>query len=422
MNLRYLAVDCLYRVLHSGCRANAAILDAFHSANPSAADRRLLHEIVYGVLRRHYSLEADVSRFTSRKPDDWVRLALLVGTYQLRHMRVPDHAAVSETVNAVKASKFGRASGMVNAVLRKIIAKPPPAKLKPHQRSELPQWLYRGWRDAYGAEAVERFCACAQRPPLLTLAMLHADRDDWIGRACAQGLDARAGELSPQAVMMPAGTNPVELPGFDKGDFIVMDQSAQLAALALKNASGRLLDMCAAPGGKAIVLHATTSGTQVTAVELSAARLPILRENLERTNAMDIRLVQADAACLPAGAESFDAVLLDAPCSASGILRRHPDAKFLHSPEDIARHTVLQARLLREAVRVVGPGGRIVYAVCSIHAAENEEAIAPLLSDKSLVADTLSPILQSFECGPGMARLLPSEDHDGFFIACLKKV
>ena len=421
MNVRHLAVDCLYRILHSGCRANAAILDVFHSANPSAADRRLLHEIVYGVLRRSFSLEADVSRFISRKPDDWVRLALLVGAYQLRHMRVPDHAAVSETVNAVKASKFGRASGMINAVLRKIIAKPPPAKLKPHQRSELPQWLYRAWRDAYGAEAVEGFCTCAQKPPLLTLAMLHEGRNDWIGRADAQGLDARAGELSPQAVILPGGTNPVDLPGFGEGEFIVMDQSAQLAALALQHASGRILDMCAAPGGKSILLHAASSGAQITAVELSAARLPVLLENLERTNATDIRLVQSDAACLPMADNSFDAVLLDAPCSASGILRRHPDAKFLHSPEDIARHTVLQGNLLREAVRAVRPGGRIVYAVCSIHAAENEEVIAPLLSEKALVADSLPAMLQPFECGPGMTRLLPGEDHDGFFIASLRK-
>jgi len=188
------------------------------------------------------------------------------------------------------------------------------------------------------------------------------------------------------------------------GRFTVMDQAAQYAALALEvRPNDRVLDLCAAPGGKTALLARVHPDTKITALELSAARLPRLEENLARLQVANVSVQQGDATALSFADGAFDAVLLDAPCSASGVIRRHPDAKFIHDKASVARHAELQKRMVAEALRVLKPGGRLVYAVCSIHPDENERVVEGLAE------------LQSAE------RLFPGETHDGFFIAHLTK-
>jgi len=201
-------------------------------------------------------------------------------------------------------------------------------------------------------------------------------------------------------VLLPGGTDVRNLPGFAEGGFTVMDQAAQYAALALDVRPGDLLlDLCAAPGGKTALLARNHPEAQLTAVELSDKRIPRLRENLARLQAENVVIRKADATTLPFADGFADAILLDAPCTASGVLRRHPDARFIHDPASVARHAGLQKRMLAEALRVLKPGGRLVYAVCSIHPEENEQVVEGF------------PELRSCE------RLLPGETHDGFFIA-----
>ena len=394
MIVRRAAIEVLNRIFHASMKAEAAFDASPHELD--GRDRRLLNEMVYGVLRRYFSLEADMSRYCNSKPDEVAHTALLLGTLQLRHMRVPAHAAVSETVAAVMGLQ-PRAAGFVNAVLRRVAASEPPEKLRPHQQAELPKWLYAAWRDDFGGEEVQRFCEAMKGLPPLSVAVL-GDRDKWLARVRGVGIEAKAGGLSPHAVLLPAGTPVAELPGFEDGAFVVMDQGAQAAVLALNaDRPGAIIDLCAAPGGKTALLAHRYPEAEIIAVELSGARLPRLAENLARLNAQNVSLLQADALRLPLPDHSADAVLLDAPCSASGVLRRHPDAKFLHDQAELATLADRQRAMLAEALRVLRPDGRLVYAVCSIHPEENEEVTAPLWLNGQ--------------------RLFPAETHDGFYIA-----
>ncbi len=394
MLVRKAAIRILHQIIHASVKAETA-LDMFRQSF-DARDRSLLHELVYGVLRHFYSLEADMSRYCRSKPDDQAYLALLLGTYQLRHMRVASHAAVSETVSAIKILR-PKAAGFVNAVLRRVAENEPPAKLKPNQRDELPRWMYTRWRDAFGQDQVKQFCAALKLPPSLCLAVF-GDRDEWIEQARAMGVTAVAGELSPYAVLLPTGTHVTSLPGFEEGSFTVMDQAAQAAVIALDiDQAGIILDLCAAPGGKTAMLSYRFPDARIIAVEQNARRIPRLQENMSRLACGNVQLVQGDALHLPMPDASVDAILLDAPCSASGILRRHPDAKFLHDQTSVQSLSKAQAVMVDESLRVLKADGQLVYAVCSIHPEENEQAAASLSGEKW--------------------RLFPSETHDGFFIA-----
>jgi 16S rRNA (cytosine967-C5)-methyltransferase len=402
-DVRQRAVEALVAILDGRSKADG-VLDRLGATLDDARDRGLLRELVYGVLRRYFSLEADVSRYLQAKPDIAVRMALLLGTYQIRHMRVPARAAVHATVEAIKGSSQARAAGLVNAVLRRVAASEPPVKLKPNQRAELPQWQFAAWRDAFGADVVAAIAEAQLAVPDLGVAVLDGDRQAWIDAARGQGIGATAGALSAQAVLLPAGTDVAALPGYGQGRFTVMDQAAQVAAQALDvGPDARVLDLCAAPGGKTALLARRHPDARITALELSPARIPRLAENLERLQAGNVTVQQGDAAALPFDAASFDAILLDAPCSASGVIRRHPDAKFIHDRDSMIRHAALQKRMVAEALRVLKPGGQLVYAVCSIHPEENEQVVEGF------------PGLQSAE------RLFPAADHDGFFVARLRK-
>ena len=398
MNIRAFAVDSLDRILNRGRKADEVLNHLMAEVIEEQRDCHLLHEMVYGVLRHYFSLQADFSRYLKQKPDEFARLALFIGTYQIRHMRVPVHAAVSETVDAVKP-RDPKAAGMINAVLRKVADSEPPTKLKPYQRVELPNWIYASWRDAFGVEVVQSIAEVNLNKPELTIAVFN-DRDAWMQRASDAGLDVKGGALSPYAVILPSGTSVIDLPGFAEGEFQVMDQAAQAAVLALDVKAGdRVLDLCAAPGGKSALLARIHSEIEIMAVELSEKRMPRLQENLDRMKVHHVTVIQGDATALNLADGSVDAILLDAPCTASGVIRRHPDVKFIHDQASVARHAELQKRMVAEALRVLKPGGRLVYAVCSIHPQENEQVVEGFAE------------LQSCE------RLFPSEHHDGFFIA-----
>ncbi|MDQ6962698.1 MAG: transcription antitermination factor NusB [Mariprofundaceae bacterium] len=413
MKIRQQAILMLHRILNQGQKADVLI----NRTDFDGRDKALLHEIIYGVLRRYYSLEADFCRFVQDKPDELMRMALFVGFYQLRYMRVPTHAAVYETVEAIKKLQPNTTS-RVNAILRRCVRTAPPKKLKPWQQCELPQDVYKTWRDAFGLETVKAFSVFLQTPPPLTVAVLIGSREDWIAACQQQDIEAKVGSHSPWAVILPLGTFVADLPGYDDGQFMVMDQAAQMSVGVLNKASKRHLDLCSAPGGKMIVASKQLSDAHIVGVERTESRLPRLQENMLRMQST-AKLVHADALQLPFADQSFDSVLLDAPCSASGIIRRHPDAKFLHSLNDAAQLAKRQFRMLEEAIRVCRPGGQIVYAVCSLHPQETEAVVKQ-------VQDRCDPLalpsdLQALQVSEGMVRLFPNEEHDGFFIANLTR-
>jgi len=405
MMVRKAAIECLKLVLHNDVKADVAMQRS--AAHFEPRERKFLHECVYGVLRRGFSLEADFSRFIKNKPDDFAHAALAIGTYQLRHMRVPMHAAVSETVSAIK-QLTPKAAPFVNAVLRRVSENEPPKKLKPNQRAELPKWIYAQWRDAFGAAEVQSFCEALKHPPKLSLA-LFTDRNAWISEVHASGIEAEAGQLSPFAVLLPSGTDVTALPGYDEGSFTVMDQAAQSAVMALDlpaDTSGLILDICAAPGGKTALLAHRFPKARIVAIELNGKRIPRLQENLLRLNCANVEILQGDAMHLSFADNSVDAIFLDAACSASGILRRHPDAKYLQTIEAVNKLTLIQRTMLVESLRVLKTDCSLIYAVCSIHGQENEAVLEHVETDHQI---------------SGIQRLFPSMDHDGFFHASIKK-
>jgi 16S rRNA (cytosine967-C5)-methyltransferase len=329
-------------------------LDAL-PASLAARDRSAAHRIAAMVLRRAGSLDAVLEPFLRREPPPVVRAALRTGAAELLLLGTPAHAAVAATV-AVVPKPF---AGLVNAVLRKV-ATEGAAVLEglDAERLDTPPWMWSAWHAAYGPAV--RAMVRAQRDPApldLTLAP---------GAALPEG----AALLPTGSVRLPAGTRLADLPGFAEGAFWAQDAAAALPAMLLGVQAGeRVADLCAAPGGKTAQLVA--AGGRVTAVERDARRMLRLRENLARLK-LEAELVQADAASWKPAEDSFDAILLDAPCTATGIMRRHPDIPHLKRAADIAPMAETQARLLAHAATLLRPGGRLVFATCSLQPEEGE--------------------------------------------------
>lgn len=351
-----------------------ALEDAL-SATPSFAelqgrDRAFARALVTAGLRRLGGVNAVLSRFLDRPlPESaaHARALLHLGAAQLLVLGTPAHAAVGETVETANQMREARGfAKLMNAVLRKvardgqaIIETLPPG-------ADLPVWLYTRWRATYGETAPLIAGALLNEPPLdLTV---KANAGEWAERL--------GGVLTPSGSVRLAEHASVDtLPGFDEGAWWVQDAAAALPVRLLGDVRGkRVLDLCAAPGGKTLQLAA--AGARVTAVDKSEARLGRLRENLARTR-LDAEVVCADA--LAFKSEPFDAILLDAPCTATGTLRRHPDVAWLRRPTDVAALSELQSKMIDAAGALLRPGAPLVYAVCSLEPEEGAGAVAAAL-------------------------------------------
>ncbi len=400
---RLAAVRALAEVLARRAKAEVAL--ERHAAELAPDERRLAHEILMGTLRNLFSLEADVLRFVRRRPPPAAMAALLAGAHQIRHMRVPPHAAVATSVEAVKRVHPSTA-GMVNAVLRKLASSDPPERLEAWRRDELPEWIHRRWVEVFGPERVARMARVFRTPPPITLAA--RDRTRLCAMLADAGVAHHPGRHAPWAVHLDGQARIEDLPGYDRGEWLVMDEASQMVvAEGLEGFAGSrrarlVVDLCAAPGGKSALLAWAMPGARLVAVE--PRRLRRLKANLERLGLSGrVQPVQADGMLPPIPDASADFVLVDAPCSASGIFRRRPDAKLMHTSGDLAELVRLQRALLKAGLRLLRPGGRLVYSVCSIHPEENEAVV------KSL---------------PGLVRcrrIFPDDEHDGFFVAVVER-
>lgn len=354
---REIAFDLLTAVLDRR-RPLEEALDAAAQAEPR--DRAAAHRLAAAVLRRLGSLDAVLEPFLTRAPPDGIKHVLRLGAAGLLLLATPPHAAVATAVALARTRRLAPFAGLVNAVLRRV-SDAGPAALDglDGPRLDTPPWLWTSW----GADA-------------RAIAEAH-------GREAPLDLSLRPGaELPPGgtllptgSVRLPAGTRVQDLPGFDAGAFWVQDAAAALPAALLHAQPGeRIADLCAAPGGKTAQLAAT--GARVTAVERDTVRLRRLHENLARLQ-LEVEVVQADAASWTPPA-LFDAVLLDAPCSATGTIRRHPDVARLKRPRDVAEMAAGQDRLLAAATAILRPGGRLIYAVCSLQPEEGPGRVASL--------------------------------------------
>ncbi|NOS79590.1 MAG: 16S rRNA (cytosine(967)-C(5))-methyltransferase RsmB [Nitrospira sp.] len=421
-------------------------------------DRAFTMELVYGVLRRQETLDWRLEP-ALKKP--LVRLPLIVqmllrlGMYQLVYMdRVPASAAVNESVNLAKANKaqLGRDwSGLVNAVLRTVTRLPerPFPELQPDPamalsiRYAVPQWLCTRWVEQMGVERAEAACRTVSTVPVLTLRVnrQRVTRDAFLGQLIGAGIAARPTTVSPVGVILEEGRTVTTIPGFQDGLFYVEDEAAQLVPLLLDpQPEERVLDVCAAPGGKATHLAELMSNRgQIVAMDRHAVRLQVLTENCARLGTTIITSVARDARELGAVVSrekiapqlpslgAFDRVLVDAPCSGIGVLRRHPDAKGKKDTEMLARHQVLQGEILERAFTVLRPGGVLVYSTCSTEPEETEEVITRICQDHSdYVRESIVPWLPAsalcFVTEQGALSTMGNAlGMDGFYAVRLRK-
>ncbi len=354
---RAAALDLLAAVLDR----RRALDDALGALPPiDPRDRAAAHRLAAAALRRLGTLDAVLETLVSREPPAPVRHILRLGAADLLLLGTPAHAAVATLVDLARDRGLPKFAGLVNAVLRKVAAGGP-ALLEglDGPRLDTPSWLYGSW----GPQARAIAEAHQHEAPLdLTLAP---------GATPPPG-----GEMLPTgSLRFPPGTRVMDLPGYEDGAFWVQDAAAALPALLLAPRAGeRIADLCAAPGGKTAQLAA--AGASVTAVEKDAGRIARLNENLARLR-LTAEVVTADATAWRPAAP-FDAVLLDAPCSATGTIRRHPDIPHHKRPREIAALTATQDALLAAALQLVRPGGRVIYAVCSLQQEEGAGRIAAL--------------------------------------------
>ncbi len=401
-------------------------------ADLPAQERGFAQELCYGSLRWGPRLQAVTERLLHKPLRDKDRdvLALLwIGLYQLVYTRVPDFAAVDATVAASRHLKKPWAAGLVNAVLRGF-QKRRDDLLAEADEDEVaatahPAWWLQILRSGRSDSWREILAANNQRPPMtLRVNRLRASCHDYIKALAAAGLQARPAPHTDCGIILDKPVDVSQLPGFSEGLVSVQDGAAQLAALLLASRPGeRVLDACAAPGGKtAHLLELQPALAEVVAVDNDETRMARVKENLVRLG-LQARLVVEDAGAVQRWWDggTFDRVLLDAPCSGSGVIRRHPDIKYLRRPADISVLATGQQRLLTALWPLVKRGGTLIYAVCSVLPEENERQMQDFLNRHENAREEPLDVAWGRSLQHGRVILPGTEGMDGFYYACLKK-
>lgn len=437
---RRIAADVLLRVSTGGAFSNLALDAALRQAGVlEPREAALATELTYGTLRWQLQLDRALSAHSDRpldQLDEAVRIALRLGAFELlHHPRVPSRAAVNEAVELAKELKASRASGFVNAVLRRLaetrVAPPPPSReVDPvgfvAAETAHPRWMVERWTRWLGADEAEQLCAANQQQAPATVRVKRGAMEPARAALARAGIEAQPGRFSPDALVLAAGAPPaLDIEGHEEGLFQAQDEAAQLVSLyCAPERSWRVLDACAAPGGKAC--HLAELAESVLAVDLHARKARTIADAAARMGLANLTSLAADAALPWPGVpeESFDLVLLDAPCSGLGTLRRHPEVKLRRTPEDVDRLAALQAKLLAAVQRYVKPGGLLVYALCTLTPEECDEQVDRFT--KSFSHFRLDPPPAGFppECldARGFLRTLPHRTGtDGFFAARLRR-
>lgn len=427
LNTRKLAATALNRVVTEGKSLTAA-LDEILPSIPLDIDRGFVQALCYGVVRWYFRLDSLLRELVA-KPirDPEVRLLVLVGLYQLEYTRVKPHAAVAETVSALGTKTW--AKPLVNGVLRNFQRQREALLAQVDSEESVvfshPEWLVGKLRKQW-PEHYLRLLEQANQPPPFSLRVnrLRVDRDGYLELLAKAGMAARPCRFSASGVVLEQPVATHGLPGFADGWVSVQDEAAQLAAGLLDLRPGqRVLDLCAAPGGKTLhILETEPALASLTALDLAAERLAKINDNLQRAQ-LSATVLCGDAAN-PQGwwdGGQYERILLDAPCSATGVIRRHPDIKLLRRPEDITQLTHLQRRILDAAWSLLADGGLLVYATCSILKEENELQIARFLRDHPQAREVPIQAGWGHEGAAGRQILSGEDGMDGFYFACLAK-
>jgi 16S rRNA (cytosine967-C5)-methyltransferase len=432
---RSLAAHAVARLLREGVTLDAALKDAL-----VAADAKLhspVRSLGYGAVRGYFRHEAILGKLLStpvRSLDFLVRALLSVALYELEDERTPEYAVVDAAVQTAKATDAVRASGLINAVLRRYLRerKTLDAEIasRPATRHAAPIWLADRFRADWPVRWTQLLAASDSHAPMwLRVNSRLKTTAEYLGQLQQAGIGARAEERVPYAIVLDSPCDVHELPGFSEGLVSVQDLGAQCVAFPLNLAPHqRVLDACAAPGGKtALIAEREPSLEKLVAIDIDPHRLSRVRENLSRENlTADVLVGDATAPAKWWDGAPFDRILLDAPCSGLGVIRRHPDIRLRKSPSDIDKLPALQARLLKATWDLLAPGGRLVYVTCTVTRSENHDVIAAFL--KSHPAASIVPP-DTWEGWPGFGeadefgrQILPGEaGADGFYYAALTK-
>lgn len=425
MNIRALAAKCCFNVVDKGRSLTEELPNA--QAKADTKDKALLQELCYGVLRYLPELEHNARTFIDKPLKSKQRVfhfLILVGLYQLKYLRIPDHAAVAETVAGCKPLKNLHLKGLVNAVLRGFQRQQQDnnENVKPVNdavKYNHPSWFIKHLQQAYPDNWQVILHANMSKPPMwLRVNQQHHTPDNYRKKLIAANIAVEASDEKTQAILLTKAVDVDLLPDFHHGHVSIQDAAAQQAAVLLGAQKGEhILDCCAAPGGKTCHIL-ELANVIMTAIDVEAERLARVQENLTRLN-LTAQLITGDATD-PASwwqGEQFDRILLDAPCSATGVIRRHPDIKWLRKAEDIEKLQQLQQQILKNIWPLLKSGGTLLYATCSVLPQENDLQITQFLAEHQNA--TLEKINADDKLG---WQILPNENNmDGFYYAKLIK-
>ena len=431
---RRIAFEVLSRVASEGAYASE-LLNTRLTARISRADAALATELTLGVLRWQRLLDFLLGRNLDRaveRLDPEVLIALRLGLYQSRYLeRIPAHAAVGESVELVKRARKFSAAGLVNAVLRRA---GPEAKVSGKKLQELlppetppaerygilnshPTWLVERWMARFGKDRTLMLLETNNRPAHLTCAVLNADQITTVEESLrADGFDVLPGRWLRTALALSGGGNVASSQAFQRGQVTIQDEGSQMVAHLVGAQPGQsALDLCCAPGGKTLILsRAVGADGKVVSADVHEHRLRSVREQLKRTHTSNVELMALDATRPLAFETPFARVLVDAPCSGTGTLARNPEIRWRLKLEDLATAHAQQAAMLRNALALLAPGGRLVYATCSLEPEENEDVVREAIAANPQIrlGAGQEALLSHLRPGVPAASLF---DRDGFF-------
>lgn len=442
--VRETALDALVQIEKSGSYSNLLLNQLIKKNNLPQKDIGLLTELVYGTLQWKLTLDFYLKPYIKqpKKVDQWVRQLLLLSIYQMAFLdRIPDHAVINEAVNIAKKRGHKGISGMVNGVLRSFQRNGAPdlesindpiEKLS--VQTSHPVWLVTKWAEQFGIETAENICRVNQKRPPLTARInpLKSSREEVMDNLIKQGYQVEPGDLSEDAIKFTEG-NIAKIDEFSEGYLSIQDESSMLVARALdiKN-DMQVLDSCAAPGGKTTHIGELLNNTgKVYSIDLHKHKVKLIEEQVLRLSLQNVETLAADSRHLQEQFEKerFDRILVDAPCSGFGVIRRKPEIKYTKSQEDSERLAQIQLAILHSVAPLLKPGGKLVYSTCTIDQVENQEVANQFLEgfsdfevDSSLserMPEKLKPYVKD-----GQVQIFPHYfGTDGFYISCfIRKV
>lgn len=431
-NPRAVALEWLTQVIDKGRSVNQILSDPNNQLDPQ--QQALTKQLLFGSLRYYFQLRTLADTLLNKPlkaKDTDVLLVIILGLYQLKYLSTPDHAAISESVELTRELNKPWASGMVNAVLRNYQRQKPELEQKLQKSLQFqfahPGWLVKKLKQDWPQQAEQIIDANnLQAPMVIRVNTLKTEFADYLQLLEEQNILATAHPLARDGIVLDKAVDVYQLPGFEQGLVTVQDAAAQLAGELLPLEAGDVvLDGCAAPGGKTTLLLQRQPNIRLTAVELSPKRAQKISQTLERLG-MDCRLVCADILDTQTWWDNqlFDKILLDVPCSASGVIRRNPDIKVHRKVTDIAPLVELQSKILKTCWQLLKPGGVLVYATCSVFKDENENQIAQFLQENEAQVVNMPEQLHHQLTGRASYgyQILPGEQQmDGFYLCGLRK-